>query len=103
MKHAAETPDPVVIRVWQDDDSDVFALFPILPADDAGQFCTCYQRVGQHSAADYRLCISKSRPATAEEAAPLLEELRRIGYNPQLIRRAHPGHHKSRRQWSKVA
>jgi hypothetical protein len=95
--------DLVIIRVWKGDDSDVFALFPELPADNAGNLCTSYQHIGQHSGADYHGCIGNSRPATAEEAAPLLEELRRIGYNPRVIRRANYRHHQTRRQWARVA
>ena len=59
----SSTFDPVVIRVWKGDDSDVFALFPVLPADNAGNLCTSYQHVGQHGAADYGHCIRNSRPA----------------------------------------
>jgi hypothetical protein len=78
--------DPVMIRVWKGDDNDVFALFPTIPAHD--HYVTSYQRVGQHAAADYGLCIRNSRPATETEAAPLLAELRAIGYIPRLIKRA---------------
>ncbi len=86
--------DPVVIRVWNGDDADVFALFPVLPADNAGTFCTSYQHVGQHAAADYQHCIRNSRPATPAEAADLLAELRAIGYNPRPIKRASPAMHR---------
>ena len=89
--------DPVMIRVWKGDDTDVFALFPVLPSDNDGYLCTCYQQIGQHSAADYRLCIRKSRPASKAEAADLLTELRRIGYNPRVYKRATPAMHKARR------
>ena len=78
--------DPVVIRVWKSNNSDVFALFPTIPA--FGHYVTSYQHVGQHASADYNLCLSKSRPATEAEAAPLLEELRQRGYNPRPIKRA---------------
>ena len=88
--------DPVVIRVWKGDDADVFALFPVDPADNYGHLCTSYQHIGQHSAADYALCISKSRPATRREAAPLLTELRRIGYQPRVLQRASRRHHEQR-------
>ena len=90
--------DPVLIRVWHDDASDVFALFPAAPADIHGTLCTCYQHVGQHGSADYLGCMSASRPATAEEAAPLLAELRQRGYNPKIIRRASPALHNQRRE-----
>lgn len=87
---------PVVIRVWNGDPDDVFALFPTDPADNAGYLCGSYQHIGQHSSADYDLCIRKSRPATRREAAPLLAELRRIGYRPRVIRRASPMHRQQR-------
>ncbi len=88
--------DPVVIRVWNGDADDVFALFPTDPADIYGHLCTSYQHIGQHSAADYYHCIRNSRPATRPEAAPLLSELRRIGYRPRVIRRASPVHREQR-------
>jgi hypothetical protein len=90
--------DPVVIRVWKGDDSDVFALFPVLPADNYGDLCTSYAHLGQHGGADYRLCMSKSRPATAAEAADLLGELRGIGYRPRVYHRATPAMHNTRRE-----
>jgi len=88
--------DPVVIRVWKDDSSDVFALFPVLPADNYGCFCTSYQHVGQHATADYGLCIRASRPASKAEMADLLAELRRIGYRPRVLQRASRRHHDER-------
>jgi hypothetical protein len=90
--------DPVLIRVWKGNDADVFALFPTLPADDAGYLCTSYQQIGQHSSANYQLCIGKSRPATEAEAADLLAELRTIGYNPRVYQRATPAMRRARRQ-----
>lgn len=95
--------DPVLIRVWKGIDSDLFALFPTLPSDVAGQYCTSYQHVGQHSSADYALCIRNSRPATPAEARELLRELRRIGYNPRVIRHASPSMHAARRDFYKGA
>ncbi len=91
-----QAKDPVVIRVWNGDPDDVFALFPTDPADNYGHLCTCYQHIGQHGGADYGLCIRKSRPATRREAAPLLTELRRIGYKPRVLQRASRCHHDQR-------
>jgi len=88
--------DPVVIRVGRSDPDDVFALFPTDPANNHGHLCTSYQHIGQHCGADYDLCIRNSRPATRREAAPLLTELRRIGYRPRVIRRASPLHRAQR-------
>lgn len=86
MSKTSKPTDAVIIRVWKGNDNDIFALFPFIPATDT--CVTCYQHVGQHCAAHYTGCIAQSRPATAEEAAPLLAELRKIGYNPRVIKRA---------------
>lgn len=67
------------VRVVFRHDGDVFALFPDLIADNAGNR-TLYAHIGQHSAGNYLTCIRRSRPATPEEYAPLAAELRRIGY-----------------------
>lgn len=93
---------PVVLRVWRDDPDDVFALFPTDPADIDGRYCGCYQHIGQHSSADYYHCIASSRPATDQEAAPLLEELQQIGYNLRVIRRANYCHHDERRRAARI-
>lgn len=68
----------VIFRV--DREGVVFALFPELPYDPAGRYCTSYEHSG-HSGADYRGCIWASRPAKPEESKDLSEELERIGYN----------------------
>ena len=80
---------PVIFRVWRErgTDCEVFALFPTLPE---GRYVTSYQHIGQHSAADYGLCIKHSRPAQPAEYADLLEELTRIGYCLRVIRRLSP-------------
>lgn len=75
---------PVVFRV--DREGEVFALFPTLLADPSGNV-TSYQHIGQHSAADYGLCIAKSKPATPEQYADLLTELTAIGYCLRVVRR----------------
>ncbi len=86
---------PVVLRVWRKE-GEVFALFPTLPADEHGRYCDSYEHVGQHSGADYRLCIRTSRPATATEGAPLVQELERIGYRPRIVQRATASMHRER-------
>ena len=78
----------VVFRVFRDG-GDVIALFPYEPTTYAGLYCTSYQRIGQHGAADYEgLMRSRTRPATPEEAEPLRLELQRIGYRLKAIKRA---------------
>ena len=75
-----------------------FALFPELPADECGFHCTAYQHVGQHCAADYDLCVSRSGPAVPAEYADLFEELERRGYALTVRRRATPEMHERRRR-----
>ena len=56
----------------------VFAAFPYEWANEL--FLTGYAHIGQHFAIAWDFVRDCSRPATTEEAAPLLDELRRIGY-----------------------
>ena len=75
-----------------------FALFPELPSDEYGIYCTAYQRVGQHCAADYHGCIARSDPATPAEYADLYEELEKRGYDLSVRQRATPEMHERRRR-----
>ncbi len=75
-----------------------FALFPELPSDDRGFYCTAYQHVGQHCAADYRGCVAQSDPATPAEYSELFKELERRGYILSVRRRAKPEMHERRRR-----
>lgn len=65
---------------------DIIALFPQFPGNVAGTFCRSYQHIGQHGAADYGWVIEISEPATEEEYADLLQELRDIGYEDLEVR-----------------
>jgi hypothetical protein len=76
----------VVFRVWPE--GDILALFPEEPGDVLGHQCLSYQRIGQHGNADYDHCISATRPAQPDEYAGLAEELRRIGYDLDVCKRA---------------
>ena len=76
---------------------DCFALFPELPADNYGHYCTCYQHVGQHCAADYQGCVAGSDPASPHEYRDLYEELEKRGYNLVVRQRATPVMHERRR------
>jgi hypothetical protein len=62
----------------------VFALFPHDCETHEG-LVGSYQRVGQHSTADYGWCIRKSRPATPQEYADLKSELETIGYDVRVV------------------
>ena len=86
----------VIFRV--DQEGVVFALFPELPSDYGGVYCTCYQHVGQHCAADYYACVANSRPATADEYADLFAELEQRGYEMTLQKRASYAMHQQRRE-----
>ena len=77
---------------------DCFALFPELPGDDRGFFCTAYQHIGEHCAADYDRCVAHSDPAAAHEYVELYEELERRGYVLSVRRRATPEMHERRRR-----
>ena len=92
----------VIFRKDRDRHRDCFALFPELPADNHGHYCTCFQHVGQHCAADYRGCVAQSDPAKPAEYADLQKELEQRGYELTICRRATPRMHQRRRQEAKV-
>lgn len=73
-----------VLRRFKDG-GDLLALFP--DEDYGNGLIMSYQRVGQHSGADYTYCISASIPVSELEAKPLVRELESIGYNLQIIKR----------------
>jgi hypothetical protein len=75
-----------------------FALFPELPSDEYGFYCTAFQHVGQHCGADYHGCIAASDPATPSEYAELAKELEGRGYDLEVRRRATPEMHERRRR-----
>lgn len=81
-------PIPVIFRVYR---GEITAYFPTLAWSHSGGI-TCYAHVGQHGEAS-RACLSEGRPATEEEAAPLMRELRGIyGRDPdpsQIYELAH--------------
>jgi len=89
--------DTTVVIFRVDREGIVFALFPELPADNHGVYCTCFQHVGQHGSADYHLCVAESRPATPAEYADLEAELRQRGYELTIRHRATYAMHQRRR------
>jgi hypothetical protein len=92
------TETVVVFRKDRTGWKEPFALFPELPSDNYGQFCTAFQHLGQHCAADYQGCIANSDPAAPGEYADLYEELERRGYILTVRRRATPEMHEKRRR-----
>jgi len=86
----------IIVMFRRDRTGGCFALFPELPSDDHGFFCTAYQHVGEHCAADYHGCISQSDPAVPAEYRNLFEELERRGYHLTVRHRATPDMHERR-------
>lgn len=84
---------PVLFRVH---DGEVVALFPELPHSPTGYDCVAYAHEGQHHGADYSQVVANSRPATVGEYAPLLQELRNVGYIPYVVARASRAMHDAR-------
>ena len=87
----------VIFRKDRTEPRECFALFPELPADIHGHFCTAYQHIGQHCSADYHGCIANSDPASPDQYADLAEELERRGYHLEVRRRATAVMHERRR------
>jgi len=79
-----EWTTPVIIRM--DTDGAPVAIFPTLPGTSDPYTFTAYSHIGQHSAA----CIEwyyTTRPASLEQAAPLLKELESLGYNLKVYKK----------------
>jgi hypothetical protein len=95
--------EPTIVIFRMDREGIVFALFPELPSDNHGLYCTCFQHVGQHCAADYQGCIAESRPATPAEYAALEAELRQRGYDLEIRQRATYAMYERRRKLAAVA
>ena len=64
----------------------IFALFPHFVNDFEGNVLS-YQKIGQHSSADYQHCIRKSKPAIEAEYIYLKKELEEIGYDLNIIKK----------------
>ena len=67
---------PVMFRMDRAKGGEVFAVFPTLPATIDGSQVTVYAHVGQHSGGTWEGVLHNTRPATPEEYAPLLRELK---------------------------
>ena len=94
--------ETTIVIFRRDKEGIIFALMPELPADNQGWYCTCYQHVGQHCAADYYGCIAQSRSASPNEYADLLVELECRGYHVEVRQRATPVMHERRRRFARV-
>ncbi len=76
----------VVFRKWCN--GSIVALFPQVPSDIAGIYCSSYEHVGQHAGADYTGVVMRTTPATPDEYRDLAQELKRIGYNLKVSKNA---------------
>ncbi len=94
--------ETTIVIFRRDKEGIIFALMPELPADNQGWYCTCYQHIGQHCAADYYGCIAQSRSANPDEYADLLIELEQRGYHVEVRQRATPVMHERRRRFARV-
>ena len=91
----------VVFRKFKDH-GDIIALFPNEIADRRGNVMS-YQRVGQHSGADYNGCIAASTPATASEYKELANELKQVGLNLKILKRNPNNHAKTQSETKRRA
>jgi hypothetical protein len=80
--------DKVILRRWRGS-QDLIALFPESPADEWGFEVNSYEHVGAHGPASYPSVLALTQPV--REIGPdeerLLDELRRIGYEPEVYAR----------------
>lgn len=81
MKPKPPAPTLVIFKMeGKGKDAAPVAFFPEEPAVAYNPYpCTCYAHLGQHGSADTGYA-AKLKPATLEQYAPLLWELRQIGY-----------------------
>ena len=91
----------VVFRKWNKrEGGGVLALSPEIPSDPSGYYCSSYESVGQHGAANYdKLVLVQNPPtipATPAEYADIKEELEKIGYNLEIRRRCSPAMRRAR-------
>ena len=62
-------------------------IVAVFPHEDYNRFLvSCYAHIGQHSGCSLDYVRKGTSPATPEEYAPLLRELKSIGYDP-IIRK----------------
>lgn len=74
----------VIFRKFKN--GEVIALFPQEPASADGWECMSYMHVGQHGSAD-PFIVHDTRAAKPSECAPLVVELRSIGYELDIHKR----------------
>ena len=78
----SKTMTKVIFRKFGN--GEVIALFP--DEQERGGYICSYMHIGQHGMAD-RGIVNKTKLATPTEYAPLLSELKSIGYDNLVIRK----------------
>lgn len=74
----------VIFRKWKDN-GDIIAFFP--DVDWGRGLIGSYMLLDQHAGTSYQQCLRDTVPASPEEYADLLAELKQIGYDDLVIRR----------------
>lgn len=94
----------VVFRRWRDGRKTAFALFPEIPHDAYGVYCSSYERIGQHAAADADGCVRRTDPANPQDqdVRELAVELRRIGYRLKIATKLHQSYREKRHAAAKA-
>ena len=65
----------------------IIALFPEVPYDVYGKYCSTFEDNNRHSGADAKNVIAQTEPATLEEAAKIVDKLASFGYELEIITR----------------
>lgn len=80
-----ETEQRVVFRKYRN--GDIIALLPDI-AFKRDYNVMSYMHVGQHGEVDYSAVIRATKPAAESEYKPLLDELRGLGYDLRVVKKA---------------
>ncbi len=72
------------VKFYKEKDGDIFAYFPEIPGTNEPGVFTCYAHIGQHSSC-HRDYLRGKRLATKDEYLPLLNELKRQGYDDLIV------------------
>jgi hypothetical protein len=87
----------VIYRTWKNKNKSVIALFPEIPTDSNGIYCSSYEHIGQHGAAEYSGVIEQTTPSKPKEYKALHKELKTIGYNLIIKNKISPKMDKNRK------
>jgi hypothetical protein len=89
---------PVIFKLDHDSKDRVTAFFPTIAGDMSPHTMSCYAHIGQHSTADESY-VRAAKPASPDQYADLLAELRSIGYDDlKIIHRLSRYHRQAREE-----